>query len=296
MKVSPAPVMRVTVTAGGVSAWWVPSRWAPQGLGPSVTQSLFAPCAARWAAGGGVGVGDAAQCSRFGQVEVERGGGVAEEGGKAVSLAGAGGGDAEVGLGEEGRGRDLGEKRGRQVAVEGDGAGPGCGSGAEAAIGEGGEDGVASLFKRMGVGNGGDEAARTLDRHVAVGGQRAAVDKGGVDALRGDGGDEVVAFGVWPMAVRTAGRRPWAPRVAAMFIATPPGRRVMRPGTSSPGDMARGVRPMMSHRTAPMQRMSGRAVMGDAWPSAQRGSIGTRDRRCMTSLTVVSALPRSRHC
>ncbi len=59
----------------------------------------------------------------------------------------------------------------------------------------------------MGVGDGGNETARALDRHVAVGGQGAAVDKGGVDALRGDGRDEVVAFGVPADAVMTAGRR-----------------------------------------------------------------------------------------
>ena len=46
-------------------------------------------------------------------------------------------------------------------------------------------------------------------------------------------------------------------KVAAMFNATPPGKRVMRPGTSPPKAKGTCVRPMMSHRTEPMQRMSG---------------------------------------
>ena len=45
--------------------------------------------------------------------------------------------------------------------------------------------------------------------------------------------------------------------VIAMFIATPPGSRVIRPGTSEPSRIEVGERPMMSHRTEPMQRMSG---------------------------------------
>lgn len=42
-----------------------------------------------------------------------------------------------------------------------------------------------------------------------------------------------------------------------MFIATPPGIRVIRPGTSEPTRIAEGARPMISHRTEPMQRMVG---------------------------------------
>ncbi len=45
--------------------------------------------------------------------------------------------------------------------------------------------------------------------------------------------------------------------VIAMFIATPPGSRVIRPGTSDPSRIEVGDRPMMSHRTEPMHRMSG---------------------------------------
>ena len=45
--------------------------------------------------------------------------------------------------------------------------------------------------------------------------------------------------------------------MTAMFIATPPGRRVIRPGSSEESRIEVGERPITSHRTEPMQRISG---------------------------------------
>ena len=47
-----------------------------------------------------------------------------------------------------------------------------------------------------------------------------------------------------------------------MFIATPPGSRVIRPGTSEPRRIEVAERPMISHRTEPMHRMSGFVMRG----------------------------------
>ena len=55
--------------------------------------------------------------------------------------------------------------------------------------------------------------------------------------------------------------KPKRAAVIAMFSATPPGRRMIRPGTSAPRSIAAGARAMMSHRTAPMLRMSGLCAM-----------------------------------
>ena len=59
------------------------------------------------------------------------------------------------------------------------------------------------------------------------------------------------------MAVYRAGVIPNRRKVVARFIATPPGNRVIRPGTSEPSRIDVAERPMMSHSTDPMQRMSG---------------------------------------
>jgi hypothetical protein len=71
------------------------------------------------------------------------------------------------------------------------------------------------------------------------------------------GRDQFVALGIPADGGQSAGLMPKRRSVIAMFIATPPGSRVMRPGTSDPSRIAVGERPMMSHRTEPMQRMSG---------------------------------------
>jgi hypothetical protein len=65
------------------------------------------------------------------------------------------------------------------------------------------------------------------------------------------------------MAVSSAGRIPNRASVMAMFMATPPGRREIRPATSDPCRIATGARPITSQRTEPMQRMLAEAsVMG----------------------------------
>lgn len=99
----------------------------------------------RKAAGGGgrVGIGALAQDARLGQVEIERGAGACQERVQPCGLAGAGRGQAQVGAGKERRDGDLREERGREVAVERDEAGPGSSGAAEAAVGEGREDGLA---------------------------------------------------------------------------------------------------------------------------------------------------------
>ena len=120
-----------------------------------------------------------------------------EEGAQPLGLAGACGGDAQIGPGEKRRDGDLREERGREVAVERDEAGPGSGGAAEAAVGEGGEDGLARRLEAAGIGNGGDEALGALDGDITVGREVGdAVDEARVETPGGDGGEEVLALGV----------------------------------------------------------------------------------------------------
>jgi hypothetical protein len=79
------------------------------------------------------------------------------------------------------------------------------------------------------------------------------------------------------MADSTAGRIPNRRSVTAMFSATPPGNRVIRPGTSDPTCIAAGDRPMMSHRKEPMHRMSG--VMPRSWHRKGGGATTLAQQR-----------------
>ena len=63
--------------------------------------------------------------------------------------------------------------------------------------------------------------------------------------------------GSWPIAVSSTGRKPNRASVIAMFIATPPGKRLIRPGTSEPCRIWQAERPITSQRTLPMHRISG---------------------------------------
>jgi hypothetical protein len=76
------------------------------------------------------------------------------------------------------------------------------------------------------------------------------------------------------MAVNKAGVSPNRVHVMAMFMATPPGKRVMRPGTSDPWRIAKGARPITSHRTDPMHTMSADLLMAAFLPGSRARGKG----------------------
>ena len=123
----------------------------------------------------------------------------------------------------------------------------------------------------------------------------------GHQAHTGGLGDQFVALrhlGRWPTEVQ--GVIPKRRRVIAMFIATPPGRRVIRPGTSEPTRMWLAARPITSQRTEPMQRISGLLCHGFAFGAGQRSaSHGAANvkfaQRVSIDSTCISATSLSVH-
>jgi hypothetical protein len=103
MKVSPAPVIRVTATCGGRRCDCPGRRIHGRAAAPSVTSTRAPARQKRRAAPRRVAKRRLAQQPGFFEVHVKRGA-PAPEGRQTVRLAGAGGRDAQIGGGESGVG------------------------------------------------------------------------------------------------------------------------------------------------------------------------------------------------
>ena len=143
MKVSPAPVTRVTSTGGRRGPMRRPAGPASAAVRPpSVTSTRAAPRVQSALRGLGRG-GEAglATEARLFEVDVERGAGVGERAAAAVRpCRGWPGPRAGRRAAKSGRVRDLGQKRLGQVAVERDGPAKGVSGDAEPPVGEGPQD------------------------------------------------------------------------------------------------------------------------------------------------------------
>ena len=119
-----------------------------------------------------------------------------QQGQQAFGLAGAGGGDAQIGPVKGGCAGDAAQQVRRQVAIQRDGPAPGRIGTPQPPVDQRRQDRIVARFQRMRIGDRGNQPVRILDRHVTIRRQVGQMGEIGIDPQRAHGLEQGAPFGI----------------------------------------------------------------------------------------------------